>query len=109
VACRTDEETSAMTNPDVSVHFLSLHQAAEDVRIAHNNFVQQKADLETFLTKLNDTWWGGASASAMKARKDWNDSADEVFLILANLYQTLDDAHHNYTTRALGLEQMWGG
>src|SRR5262245_59222006 len=96
--------------PDrVAVNFPAMRQAADDVRSCHNGLVQEKEDLDRYLTTLRGTWLGAAGDEWRHAQDGWNAACDEVNQILLHVYNALEMALHNYQSTERALEQLWGG
>jgi len=86
-----------------------MTQAVGDVKSTHNALVQQKEELDQYLSTLRGTWLGAAGDQWRVVQGEWNGACDEVNDILLHLYNALEVALHNYSSTEKALEQMWGG
>jgi WXG100 family type VII secretion target len=101
--------TAPAGDGSIAVNFPGMEQAAEDVRTCHNTLIQQQEDLRTFLNGLRGDWHGVGGESWDHAQNRWHTAADNMYLILGQLYQALSDAHTNYTGNESALENFWNG
>jgi WXG100 family type VII secretion target len=91
----------------ITVHFPWMNTAAEDVRSCHNTLIQQQEDLRGFLSRLRGEWHGVGGESWDHAQQRWHNAADDLYLVLGQLYQALSAAHTNYTTSEKAIESFW--
>jgi early secretory antigenic target protein ESAT-6 len=99
----------ADVSPVIKAQLDTMAAAADDVRRCHNALVQQHDDLKSFLNGLRADWHGRSGESWDQAQRNWDTSADGVYLILANLYGALSASHQNYAETETKLTSLWSG
>lgn len=92
---------------DIHVNFESLATGEQGIR---NNYAKLTAtldQLEADLQPMITTWSGTAQESYLTAKKQWDDAAQALSLVLNNVAQAVGHAHQNYTAAENAARSNW--
>jgi 6 kDa early secretory antigenic target len=91
----------------VEVNFEGLQQGAEGINGVYRSLVGTLENLEHELQPMLGTWSGNARDAYFVQKKKWDEAAQALGTILAQIGQAVHGAHDNYRAAEQGNQQLW--
>jgi early secretory antigenic target protein ESAT-6 len=92
---------------DISVKFESLSSGADGIRQNYAKLTGTLEQLASDLQPMISTWSGAAQESYLQCKKQWDDAATALSLVLNNIGQAVGQAHQNYQTAENSAKNNW--
>ncbi|PZS25276.1 MAG: WXG100 family type VII secretion target [Pseudonocardiales bacterium] len=92
---------------EIHVQFESLQTGQQGI---HNNYSKLTAtidQLESDLAPMVASWSGAAQEAYLAAKKQWDDAAAALAVVLNNVSQAVGQAHENYTAAEGAARSNW--
>jgi WXG100 family type VII secretion target len=96
------------TDAEIVVIHAALDKAASDANQTAQFMNTQFTHLKDELNRLN-VWDGPAAQTYKKLQGEWDDAADAMRKILADISQLVNDINKYYRDAETGLENSWQG
>lgn len=93
----------------VGVEFEALQSGGDGIGVVYKSLCTTLESLQQELEPMLRTWSGDAQASYFVQKKSWDEAADALGIILAQLGQAVQTAHENYRGTEKSIGGMWGG
>lgn len=92
---------------EIHVQFESLAAGQQGIRNNYNKLTATIEQLESDLAPMIASWSGAAQASYLACKKQWDDAAAALALVLNNVSTAVGDAHQNYTGAERAAQAHW--
>lgn len=92
---------------EIHVQFESLQSGQQGIRNNYNKLTATIEQLESDLAPMVASWSGAAQESYLAAKKQWDDAAAALALVLNNVGQAVGQAHENYTAAESAARSNW--
>ncbi|MBE7186694.1 WXG100 family type VII secretion target [Jatrophihabitans endophyticus] len=82
---------------EIHVQFESLETGASGIK---SNYAKLQATLEQLNSDLQpmlSSWSGAAQEAYNNCKREWDNAADQLAVVLSNIGQAVTQAHENYT------------
>ena len=92
---------------EIHVQFESLEAGASGIK---QNYAKLQATLEQLnsdLAPMLNSWSGSAQEAYQSCKKQWDDAADALALVLSNIGQAVSQAHENYSGAEQAAMNNW--
>ena len=92
---------------EIKVQFESLATGEQGIR---NNYAKLTAtldQLESDLQPMINSWSGQAQESYLQCKKQWDDAAQALSVVLNNIGQAVGKAHENYRAAESAAANNW--
>lgn len=93
---------------EIFVTFEALSQAQADVSSTSSSINAQLEDLKQFLAPLVASWTGQAASEYQAKQNQWNQAANDLNLVLAQIGQALGAANETYQQTEAKNAASWG-
>jgi early secretory antigenic target protein ESAT-6 len=93
--------------PEIHVQFESLQAGEQGIRNNYAKLTGTLEQLDTDLKPMIGSWSGAAQESYLVCKKQWDDAAVALSLVLNNIGQAVGDAHANYTAAETAARSNW--
>jgi len=93
----------------VQVNFEGLQAGGEGINGVYRNLVGTLENLESSLQPMLNTWSGEARSAYFAQKKQWDDAAQALGTILAQIGQAVHGAHDNYRSAEKSNQGLWNG
>lgn len=92
---------------EIHVQFESLQSGQQGIRNNYNKLTATIEQLESDLAPMVASWSGSAQESYLACKKQWDDAAAALALVLNNVAQAVGQAHENYTAAENSARSNW--
>lgn len=92
---------------EIHVQFESLQSGQQGIRNNYNKLTATIEQLESDLAPMVASWSGAAQEAYVTVKKQWNDAAVALSLVLNNVSQAVGEAHSNYTAAESAATSNW--
>jgi WXG100 family type VII secretion target len=93
--------------PEIKVNFGSLSGGAAGIQANYRALVGSIEDLEQQLAPMVSTWTGDAQSAYFAQKQKWDQAAQAMSTILAQMGKAVDDAHSNYQAAENSNRSLW--
>lgn len=93
----------------VEVNFEGLQSGGDGINGVYRSLVGTLENLESQLSPMLNTWSGDAKAAYFAQKKQWDEAAQALGTILAQIGQAVHGAHDNYHSAEKNNQGLWGG
>jgi len=91
------------------VNFEGLQAGGEGIQGVYRSLVGTLENLESSLQPMLNTWSGEARTAYFAQKKQWDEAAQALGTILAQIGQAVHGAHDNYRAAEKHNQGLWGG
>jgi ESAT-6 family protein len=91
-----------------SVDLEALLAGVDQMSAFQSNLEQTLATVRSSVTALGMTWHGDAASAQETAQRQWDDGAQQLRDVLAQLRDIAEQAHANYSNAVSTNTRMWG-
>lgn len=92
---------------EIHVQFESLQAGEQGIRNNYAKLTATLEQLETDLRPMINTWTGSAQESYLACKKQWDDAAAALSMVLSNIGQAVGQAHENYSAAENSARSNW--
>jgi early secretory antigenic target protein ESAT-6 len=93
----------------VEVNFESLQSGGDGIAGVYRSLVGTLENLESSLHPMLNTWSGEARSAYFAQKKQWDEAAQALGTILAQIGQAVHGAHDNYRSAEKHNQSLWNG
>lgn len=94
---------------EVQVNFESLQAGGEGISAVYRSLVGTLENLDSSLHPMLNTWSGEARSTYFAQKKQWDEAAQALGTILAQIGQAVQGAHDNYRSAEKHNQSLWNG
>jgi WXG100 family type VII secretion target len=91
----------------IEVNFEGLQQGGEGITGVYRSLVGTLESLEQELQPMLSSWNGNAREAYFAQKKKWDEAAQALGTILAQIGQAVHGAHDNYRAAEQSNQQLW--
>ena len=92
----------------IKVGFGAIDSLASSIDTRVTQIESQLEDLRQAITKLAQTWEGGANEQFQQVQNNWNQSADDLHSVLNRIAVAVHQAHDSYLQTENKNQAVWG-
>lgn len=93
---------------EISVKFESLAAGEQGIRNNYSKLVSTLDQLESDLAPMIASWDGAAQESYLQCKKQWDEAAQALSLVLDNIGKAVGQANQNYQAAENAAKSNWG-
>lgn len=91
----------------IKYDFASIGNAAADIKTSAGRINSTLADIKRMIEPMVSTWEGEAAIAYQAAQKKWDDSANELNIVLDTISRTVDDGNQRMSDTNRQAANSW--
>lgn len=92
---------------EISVNLGALQGGQAGIGQTFNRLQATLEELERALQPMIETWSGSAQDAYLTCKKEWDEAAQSLAVVLQSVSRAVGNAHENYTATHNATMQIW--
>jgi early secretory antigenic target protein ESAT-6 len=93
--------------PEISVSFESLASGQDSIKGVYTQLTATLDQLESDLQPMVSSWSGSAQESYLQCKKQWEEAAAALSIVLSQIGQAVGTANENYQAAERAAKNNW--